>query len=179
MPRHEVHCQDSLTKYGKRFDTLHRWMDQPSAILGKTHRVYRHDVCKTPKEARKLFGEFADHACLDHILLDWRNPPRRFKSHFKTYLELGCPVDTRPRRSATSVEPTSQPAGESDRGYTIFSSDEKRSLQEALENLRWTTPAPKKIVVVPKTPANSPRTLFADLFRMFLFLMTLKYFLPA
>jgi len=71
MPTHEEHCQDSLRKYGKRFDKLHRWMDEPWELLGKKHRMYRHDPKTTPQEAKKLFGEYADHACLDHIMLDY------------------------------------------------------------------------------------------------------------
>jgi hypothetical protein len=39
-------------------------------MLGKDHRMYRHDPYKTPLEARRMFGENADHACLDHIRLD-------------------------------------------------------------------------------------------------------------
>lgn len=70
MPSREEHCQDSLRKYGKRFDDLHSWMDEPGEILGKKHRMFRHDPKTTPLEAKKLFGEFADHACLDHIRLD-------------------------------------------------------------------------------------------------------------
>jgi hypothetical protein len=48
-------------------------MDEPSEIMGSKHRIYRHDPYTTPKEARLLFGECADQACLDHILLDRRN----------------------------------------------------------------------------------------------------------
>jgi hypothetical protein len=70
MPSHEEHCQESLKKYGKRFDALHSWMDEPCDIQGKTHRMFRHDLIETPNEAKKLFGNFADHACLDHIRLD-------------------------------------------------------------------------------------------------------------
>ncbi len=70
MPFHEKHCQESLRKYGKRFGDLHSWMDEPRDIQGRTHRMFRHDPETTPQEARKLFGEFADHACLDHIRLD-------------------------------------------------------------------------------------------------------------
>jgi len=71
MPAHEEHCLDSLKKYGKRFDELHRWMDEPWEVLGKKHRMYRHDPYTTPQEAKKIFGEYADHACLDHIRLDY------------------------------------------------------------------------------------------------------------
>jgi hypothetical protein len=45
-------------------------MDEPSSILGPKHRKYRHDPHTTPIVARKLFGENADNACLDHIRLD-------------------------------------------------------------------------------------------------------------
>jgi hypothetical protein len=40
------------------------------AILGASHRKYRHDPNTTPKEAKAIFGENADNACLDHIRLD-------------------------------------------------------------------------------------------------------------
>ena len=70
MPSHEEHCQESLRKYGKTFSELHRWMDAPSTIMGSKHRIYRHDPYKTPKEASQLFGEYADQACLDHIIAD-------------------------------------------------------------------------------------------------------------
>jgi hypothetical protein len=78
MPSHEEHCQDSLERYGKRFDKLHHWLDEPSTLLGKGHRIHRHDLVKTPKQAKELFGEFADQACLDHIRLD-RLEERRLK----------------------------------------------------------------------------------------------------
>ena len=70
MPSHEEHCQDSLKRYGKRFDELHRWLDEPSTMLAKGHRIHRHDPVTTPKLAKELFGEFADQACIDHIRLD-------------------------------------------------------------------------------------------------------------
>lgn len=70
MPNHEEHCEDSSRRYGKTFSELHTWMDEPSTILGPNHRKYRHDPNTTPLEAKKIFGENADHACLDHIRLD-------------------------------------------------------------------------------------------------------------
>jgi len=70
MPSHEEHCQQSLKKYGKTFSELHTWMDEPCKVLAGSHRIYRHDPVNSPKEAKKLFGELADHACLDHIILD-------------------------------------------------------------------------------------------------------------
>jgi len=47
-------------------------MDEPWEVLGKKHRMYRHDPRTTPKQARELFGEYADEACLDHIIRDNR-----------------------------------------------------------------------------------------------------------
>ncbi|MGA3289384.1 MAG: hypothetical protein ABSD42_04000 [Candidatus Bathyarchaeia archaeon] len=70
MPNHEEHCADSLKRYGKTFSEMHRWMDEPSLILGAAHRKYRHDPNVTPAEAKSIFGENADNACLDHIRLD-------------------------------------------------------------------------------------------------------------
>ena len=70
MPNNEEHCADSLKRYGKSFSELHTWMDEPCLILGSQHRIYRHDPCVTPIEAKAIFGDLADHVCLDHIRLD-------------------------------------------------------------------------------------------------------------
>jgi hypothetical protein len=45
-------------------------MDEPCTLLGKGHRVHRHDPIKTPPLAKELFGNLADEACLDHIRFD-------------------------------------------------------------------------------------------------------------
>ena len=70
MPNHKEHCAESIRRYGESFSELHRWMDEPSLLLGAAHRQYRHDPYVTPVEAKAIFGDFADHACLDHIRLD-------------------------------------------------------------------------------------------------------------
>jgi hypothetical protein len=70
MPSHEEHCQESLKRYGKSFSELHRWMDEPSTILGPHHRRQRHNPYTTPKITAELFGHLADQACFDHIRLD-------------------------------------------------------------------------------------------------------------
>jgi len=71
MPSLKEHEESSLAKYGKGFTPLHRWMDELAyQQLGSKHRRFRHDPETTPQEAKTLFGEFADHACLDHIMLD-------------------------------------------------------------------------------------------------------------
>jgi hypothetical protein len=45
-------------------------MDEPCTLLGSAHRKCRHDPNVTPAEAKEIFGDLADHACLDHIRLD-------------------------------------------------------------------------------------------------------------
>jgi len=77
LPNHEEHCAESLKRYGKSFSELHSWMDEPSFLLGSSHRKYRHDPNFMPAEAKSIFGDFADHACLDHIRLDERENRKR------------------------------------------------------------------------------------------------------
>lgn len=116
MPSHEEHCQNSLKKYGGRFDELHRWMDEPCIVMGREHRMYRHDPYITPKEAKKIFGEYADQACLDHIILDWRKSPDRFKQ----YERRGMPAGICPRCGLTLVWRRARLSGELYRGCTNY-----------------------------------------------------------
>ena len=83
MPSHEEHCQDSLKRYGKRFDELHHWLDEPSTMLANGHRIHRHDPVSTPKLAKELFGELAEQACLDHIRLDKKESARKRREDAK------------------------------------------------------------------------------------------------
>lgn len=81
MPSHEERCQDSLKRYGKRFDELHHWLDEPSTMLANGHRIHRHDPVNTPKLAKKLFGDLADQASIDHIRLDKLETARKKKEN--------------------------------------------------------------------------------------------------
>lgn len=140
MPSHEKHCQDSLKKYGKRFDDLHSWMDETWEILGTQHRMYRHDPYTTPQEAKNIFGEYADHACLDHIVLDWRESPKRFNSIFKQYPRRGLPAGICPRCGSTLVWRRAQLTGELYRGCTNYSSGcryQERSYRWTPRNLKF------------------------------------------
>jgi len=119
MPTHEKHCQDSLRKYGKRFDELHRWMDEPWEMLGSEHRMYRHNPLTTPREARKLFGEYADHACLDHIKLDYPELPHR-QSKFIQQPRRGMHAGICPNCGSPLVWRRAQRTGELYRGCTNF-----------------------------------------------------------
>lgn len=70
IPDLKTHEEHSLQRYGKKFTELHKWMDFPVRSYGPKHRMFRHDAHKTPQDAKKLFGKNADHACLDHIIMD-------------------------------------------------------------------------------------------------------------
>lgn len=79
MPELKIHEENSIKKYGKPFTELHQWMDEPVLVFGKSHRRFRHDPDTTPQEAKRLFGENADHVCLDHIILDLLETQKRKK----------------------------------------------------------------------------------------------------
>jgi len=120
-PSNEDHRADSFKKYRKTFADLHKWMDEPWEILGTQHRLYRHDPYTTPQEAKKLFGEYADHACLDHILLDLRESPQRFSTLSRQYPRRGKPAGICPRCGSTLVWRRAQLKPELYRGCTNYS----------------------------------------------------------
>jgi len=64
---HEDSCVREL---GKPFAKIHVWMDVKSGSLGRIHRMERHNILETPKQALEPFGEDADKACVNHIILD-------------------------------------------------------------------------------------------------------------
>ncbi|MFP4005824.1 MAG: hypothetical protein ACLFUR_03785 [Candidatus Hadarchaeia archaeon] len=70
MPCHETHCRSCVELYGKPFSEVHRWMDRPVERLGPGHQKVRHDIAITPKRVAFLFGEAAEMAARDHILMD-------------------------------------------------------------------------------------------------------------
>jgi len=69
---HEESCRMQL---GKPFTEVHDWMDKKSGYLGRIHRIERHDILETPKQVLELFGEGADKACINHIILDMLDYP--------------------------------------------------------------------------------------------------------
>jgi hypothetical protein len=88
LPNHEEHCADSLRRYGKTYSEVHRWMDEPCKILGSSHRIYRHDPFVTPREAKAIFGDLADHVTLDHIRLDEQESNRKQIDENVTQLKM-------------------------------------------------------------------------------------------
>ena len=90
MPSHKEHCLHSLSTYGKSFSILHKWMDEPVKVLGSSHRMFRHDLKKTPVIAKNLFGELADQACIDHIIMDFDSKKKKNDCFIQPYIKQKC-----------------------------------------------------------------------------------------
>jgi len=43
MPKHKIHRLIDRIVLGREYPHVHRWMDEPYKILGKKHRILRHD----------------------------------------------------------------------------------------------------------------------------------------
>ncbi len=188
MPIHEPHCQDSLRKYGKRFDNMHTWMDEPCEILGKKHRMYRHDPYTTPQEAKRLFGIDAHHACLDHIILDRRYTAELRRSPSSPYVKLFSSGGTGPQNGATPIQPTPGPDAKTDRGsMEIPSRKEMDSLETVRGKFRELAEVmsesyrmfPKKSEIPQKTSPDSLGAKAQTLFNLFILLKTIKYVIPG
>lgn len=78
MPCLEDHCKRSVERYGKRFDYMHKWLDESCMVLGPIHRRYfRHNVDDLNKKAHLLFPNKSNEERIlfrdviaDHILYD-------------------------------------------------------------------------------------------------------------
>jgi hypothetical protein len=105
MPSHEQHCKLSLERYGKDFSGLHGWMDEPAVVIvGMTHRKFRHDIYTTPQEALKIFGEFADQACIDHIKQDANEDRKREKKPKRSkYEEILVRLERLEKNNPTAI----------------------------------------------------------------------------
>ncbi len=85
MPRHRIHCKSCKELYGESFSEVHEWMDKPAEEIGPAHQKYRHDIKDTPERAKAIFGDGADLAARNHILLDtkWGEKPKIKKSKIR------------------------------------------------------------------------------------------------
>lgn len=67
----EDHCNESIILFGTPFKEVHKWLDEFAGVPGIEfkHRQIRHHL-KGVEEIRKLFGEVASDAGLQHIKSD-------------------------------------------------------------------------------------------------------------
>jgi hypothetical protein len=56
MVSFKEHCRISEWRTGKRFEELHRWIDEPQKEMGKKHRQKRHSLSDI-EEVRKRWGD--------------------------------------------------------------------------------------------------------------------------
>jgi len=65
------HCEESLRLFGKKYEQVHRWLDEfaGSEEYGFRHRCKRHHQAGI-REAVELFGEEAGPVARQHIITD-------------------------------------------------------------------------------------------------------------
>ena len=66
----EEHCEQSEVKFGKRYEEVHRWLDEFANRYSPSrrykHRKHRHHK-EGVEEARKVFGDLGALVAEDHI----------------------------------------------------------------------------------------------------------------
>jgi hypothetical protein len=69
----EAHCAETIALFGKSFEQVHVWLDELAGRegIGLKHRRYRHHL-KGVEEIRKMYGEMAARAAIQHIKTDLR-----------------------------------------------------------------------------------------------------------
>lgn len=71
MPSFEYHCRESVERFGKPYEEVHRWLDayagQPG--IGMKHRCKRHHEAGI-EECVRLFGEEVREVARQHIVSD-------------------------------------------------------------------------------------------------------------
>jgi len=73
MAYFEQHCAEALSKFGKPYAEVHRWLDEFAGKppYGMRHRKKRHHLAGI-EEVRKRWGDEAAEAARQHILTDLR-----------------------------------------------------------------------------------------------------------
>jgi hypothetical protein len=72
MPPNRIHGIFTSLRYGVSGKDLHTWIDRPSEIFGKEHRIYRHDYSMwIPQKFVNRYGlKLARAIVRSHIWLD-------------------------------------------------------------------------------------------------------------
>jgi len=77
----EEHCQHSLKRYGVRGDEIHKWIDEPVRIAGRSHRQFRHDLASLPMAVKmfeaKYGADTVKNIFLDHLSADSLTEPMK------------------------------------------------------------------------------------------------------
>lgn len=95
MSTFEQHCEECQKILGKRFEEVHKWLDEFAYVqfyAGMRHRQVRHHEAGI-KECITLFGEEAGEAARIHIIMDLKtegwteNDP--FPKNQEHYVKMG------------------------------------------------------------------------------------------
>ena len=71
MPSYEEHCRQSQQAFGKRFEEVHRWLDEfaDTVEYGMKHRRKRHHA-EGIRQAVERFGKEAEAVARLHVVED-------------------------------------------------------------------------------------------------------------
>jgi hypothetical protein len=74
MPSLEQHCRESVEAFGKRYEEVHRWLDEYAGApgIGMRHRAKRHHA-EGIEECVRRFGEEVREVARQHIISDLRS----------------------------------------------------------------------------------------------------------
>jgi hypothetical protein len=91
MATFEQHCKDCEREFGveKRYEQIHRWLDELQSIYGPYHRVFRHNT-KGVEMVRAKWGDQAAKAAEIHIRRDCNGKlltPEEFRDHYGIRVE--------------------------------------------------------------------------------------------
>lgn len=81
MSSFKEHCQFSELRTGKRFEELHRWMDEYHKEMGIEHRKKRHSL-NDVEEVRKRWGDEAVIEFLVHLIADVKDTNNKLRNLF-------------------------------------------------------------------------------------------------
>ena len=78
MSSFEEHCNFSELRTGKRYEELHRWMDEFQKEMGIKHREKRHSL-NDIDEVRKKWGDKGVEEFLVHVIADYRDTSHKLR----------------------------------------------------------------------------------------------------
>lgn len=83
MPTFEKHCEESISKFGKPFEEVHKWLDEfaRSKEYGMRHRRKRHHEAGI-RQVMEVFGKDAAEIARQHIISDLKEECWKEGDHF-------------------------------------------------------------------------------------------------
>ena len=92
MVSFEEHCRISELRTGKRYEDLHKWIDEFHKELGVNHREKRHGL-NDIEEVRKKWSDDGIIEFLVHIIVDFQDTKRKLEYLFHKIKEQKDELD--------------------------------------------------------------------------------------